>query len=1059
LNTNNCLDRETKQKKKKEEERDEYNKIRQDVCRGGKTVLFCALSVSLLWPCCRYDTKSGEERMEQTFLAMEETQDPSLDADFVPKSDDEQFFVSLSNTTKDDEDEMPVKIQRSKTGKVRMVYGERIRIPLSSLGCTSASITEKARCALESMKDSFDIESTLDELNPLNVRTNSRGNTVVLFSQKFEEVMVFGGFISVQITPAGEIVQIYSTMATPISGPTASNIGTAQASADVEAAMTTLTEKTASSQQIQLHSVEPMIYPKLENGAYTAIPAIGVKSQRADSGRLDMLGVFDANTGALLDQRNLRNDTPYAKLYGTSLPGHMDRHSWHPTCNTDRDCTTSPNLYCSDHFSPKRCVGKCMSDSDCTDYGYKCFVPPDSGELEGYCYKDNWYALELLVYDGAFTSWYSYALEDQKAFSRAQDSLEEVIDHHLYDMNINGWDDSGSDYPVHFITEDSEESSDPRAAWSESGHVYYTGWYRSWSGTSNGDIHGQEHTMGHEWGHNMMGAACSWCSPPAAKHCLHEGLPVQFGELYVARRMDPSDMWYEGSCGAQTGIYIDDRSGLGSATSCKSEYIPYAHRSRFDWLSCDEGNSWWGQTCNVDEDCPTYTLCRKYSQSEHRCTDAPYKYHQTHVMTRMLRIMALGPSAFSSDQYPQDIDIPNSPIGRVTTTQIIHDANTQTNTGTTLEDWMNLVLSSSSFHGKYAETAAALGASGFFPKTTTIASYVTDKTPTKILFSGYNQSTNKNLTFWKQPTTGRIRYKYYIGSTAYYGLINTNTDSRPVVVEWGNYLHVFFRNASDGTIRVALMSTSGTIYGPYSLRSEFTPNGDFDAAVYNGYLYLVFADSNNSNYATVAKCSASICYQSSSWYDFGGGNHKKVISTASFSPGLAAVAASRVNGVSSSMCVTFNENLYIAASYYGSKMLWILRVDTNDDLLTSYSYASHHPSYQTDGTIGLTVRDSAFDQTCMMYYPGQGFVPVDTPRRYLYLTWKEYGGDRVFTSVLQNADPADRWLTISVDTLSETKSGTGVTWARGVGPDEDQNIIKANPSNGVVQQLHGYGKY
>ena len=915
------------------------------------------------------------------------------------------------------------------------------------------------------------MDNAADELHPENVRTNSRGDTVVLFSQLYEGFNVFAGYISLQINPEGEITQIYSTMATPLNGPSPSFIESVQDSANVEDAVFTLNEKSRIEEPLELDSAVPVVYPKLEGNLYTAVPAIAVKAKGADSGRMTSLGIFEAASGDLLDTRNLRNNTPYAKLYGTALPGHMGRHTWHPVCNNDSDCQNPPHTHCSDHFSPKRCVGKCTSDADCDSLDYKCFIPPDPGELEGYCYKEFWWHSqppEILVYNGA---WRYYAMEDNRAYSRVVDSLEELIDHHLDDMNIYGWDGNGSDYSVHFLTADSEDTDATdmaRGAWADpnGGNIYYTGWYTSWSDTDPRQVHGQEHTMGHEWGHVLGGAACNWCSPPAAKHCLAEGLAVQFGELYVARRMDPAATWVECGGSAETGIYIDDRSGLGNASSCQPRYLHYAHRSRFDWLSCDITYPDWRQICSNDNECPPYYICeKKEDEGIRRCVDTTIeynrgKYNQSTVMTRLLRIMDLGPSVFAADQYPQDIGIQDRPIGRVRTTRIIHDANTQVNTGTTLKDWMNLLLSAASSHGKYSETADALGASGFFPRTTTRAPYATDKTPTKIIFNGYTQSSYKEFVFWKQPNTGSIRYKYYSGSTPYYGLISTNTDSRPVAVEWGNYLHVFFRNANDNTIRVFLISTSGSVFGPYNLRAEFTPNGDFDATVYNGYLYLVFADSSNNNYATVAKCSASICYQPYSWHDFGNSNYKKAIHNIPYSAGLAAVSASRVNGVSSSFCAGPNNYLFIAVSNFSNKILRLLRVDTNDDVLTSnYIYYNHHPSYKTDSTIGLTVRDSAFDQTCMIWDPFQGWKSISTPRRYLYLAWKEYGGNRVFTSVLQNADPSDKWLTKSVETLSETKTGTGVTWVRGVGPDENQNMVKANPSNGAVEQLHGYGKY
>lgn len=986
------------------------------------------------------------------------------DLDIVPSDVDEALFLSLSNSSSGQKSDIPIKILRSKTDKVRMVYGDKVKIPLADLGCTLSDPAENARCAMESLKASFGIGNVSDELALVNVRTSSRGDTVVLFSQTFAGQDVFAGHLSIRITPQGEIIQIYSTMSTPLTGPTYAEIDSAQQNADTQTALTELEAKNPSSGLLQVDSGEPILFARLEGDHYVAVPAVSVRTSGVDTGRMEALGIFDAATSELLDSRTLRNDYPVGKLYGTALFADMDAHSYHPECTTDSDCVSYPNYDCSTHFTPKRCVNKCGSDSDCASYGYKCFIPPDLGALEGYCYKDpKGSASELLIaqgYEGT-ASWYNTSLADHKAYSRLVDSLQGVIEHHYYDMNINGWDNNGSPYRVHFITEDSEGPNSGRGAWNTGSDVYYSGWYSSWSGTSNGAVHGQEHTMGHEWSHAMMGAACGWCDPPAAVHCLHEGRTVQFGELYVAKRLPPDAMWNEAYCGAQTGVYIDDRSGLGNAQSCQYRYLPYAHRSRFDWLSCNVTNPWWGNTCTDDSDCPTYTICAEHPAGGFRCSDTIWKdghghYNQSAVMTRLLRIMALGPSAFAADQYPQDIGIADRPIGWATTVRIIHDANTQVSTGTTLKDWMNSLLTAAATYGKYSETVDALGASGFFPNTDIIASYQTDRTPTKVMFSKHVGSDNKEFVFWKQAGTGYIKYLYHTGSgTSTYTITSVNTNTRPVVVEWGYYLHVFYRDATSGAIKVYVIHADGSRFGPYTLRSEFTPNGDFDAVAFNGYLYLVFADSSNDSYLTVAKCSAAVCTQPFSWYDFGSGIYKKVIKYSfSYAPGLSVAAANRVNGLSSFLCNTFNNYLFIAAARQTNKRLQILRMGTNDLVLSpSYSYPSHFPSYTTDSTVGLTVRDSAFDQYCLL-----GLNVVKTPRRYLYLVWKEEAGNRLFTSVLQNASESDSWITISVDTLSEAKTGTGATWVRSLTPSQNQKIVKVNLS-GSIEQLNGYGKY
>ncbi len=285
------------------------------------------------------------------------------------------------------------------------------------------------------------------------------------------------------------------------------------------------------------------------------------------------------------------------------------------------------------------------------------------------------------------------------------------------------------------------------------------------------------------------------------------------------------------------------------------------------------------------------------------------------------------------------------------------------------------------------------------------------------------------------------------------------------MVAWNDTLHVFYTDANN-LIKVFVIDAAGDTAGPFALSDEFTTwNGGFDAAVFNNHIYLVFPDWDNELELTIAKCDAPSCTAEWSWQSFGTSRKKVLDQDNSYDPHVAAVAANRVNGLSSNICSTYNSYLFIACKLVPDGKLRILRMDATDSLVGNpYTFPedvpeSVFPSTRSQGYFGLTVRDSAFDQICLTYSWPIGWHTVSTPRRYIYLAWQDKGSKKIYTAILQNASSSKPWLTTPVDALWEAKSETGVNWVRGRDPDEAQSITFEDGAEDVFNEVFLYGKY
>jgi hypothetical protein len=438
--------------------------------------------------------------------------------------------------------------------------------------------------------------------------------------------------------------------------------------------------------------------------------------------------------------------------------------------------------------------------------------------------------------------------------------------------------------------------------------------------------------------------------------------------------------------------------------------------------------------------------------------------------------MAEGKTAFDWEGNEEDIGIPDTRLGIPLTAKILYDAAAWSSDGdmernehpygySTLKAWLERMLFAASLASiwvdwdAYPATVNALGASGFFPTENQLHGYTTNRGAVKIRFS------NKDFLLWKPETNSNIKVKYegWDGNPVYRTLF-ANTNSRPEAVEYNGRFYIFFTDQTDnkvGFYRFRAFPSGSLALGPYYL-DAFRANGPVAATVFQGRLYLIFASPTND--VELAWCDSTVPWPPDEWHDFGGGARTKLIWVEDIRPGPSAVAASHVRGLG------FTPDLFIAVASQSDGAISVLRVDSQDNLTRIYRTPQDRlrPSghnhdigptgeMATDAPLGITVQESAFPKPM---FQGQWIF-----QNYLYLVWKGKGSSRIYTSVLQNADPNNYHFTIPVETLYDAAADTGVSWTKGMTPMENLQAVFVyhmpdDPSiHGTIWQFNGYGRY
>jgi hypothetical protein len=979
-----------------------------------------------------------------------------------------QAFLAASAVSSDPstDPESLISVQRSETGAVRMVFGSGFRVSFSTIGCFSADLAENARCFLRHFQQSFRLTDPEAELSLLKVRKDPHGEFVVIFNQQHLGFPVFGRQVLVTISPAGEVTHVYSTLALPLTGPgevaVQSAFATSDASQCLEAAQTHLRDDS-----LRAGPMREVLWPVLSGDSFVAVPALSLSTFKPGETEFSRLFVVDVMSLGVLETRSLVASLPIRVMQGYARHPGMSLSSSHPTCSSDGDCGyLGQGWICSNDFSPRRCVQHCSSDEDCSIFDYKCFLPASNPELGGYCHWEAVTGSEPLGYPVWWSggSWYNSALSDHKAYRHIQESLNALVNHHFYDMDLtSSYDEEDGPYWVNIHSqcfgcqnpppEQCDCACEYTGCGGASGSVNFGTprvslryWKNLWASTYSGSVGFTEDMMGHEWGHVLIGSAYGWEGSGFPPGCVGESAADTYGALFGVTRLGGSYA-YPGCGGYNSTPFKDDRAGLNPG--CRAGWLKsYAYRSRFDLLDCGETRQWYA-TCSDDSVCPAYQVCKEdKTDGLLKCTNSPDGHNGGYVFVRLVRILVEGAGAFASDGHSEDLGIPHGPLGLATTIHIMNYANRRMSSTTTMKDWMNLILSGGSAYGKYTQVYRALGASGFFPNQTLLASYTTDRDPLTITFPAWYYPSDKTFVIWKESGAYNLKVKYNNGGTPTVATISANTAHRPTAVVHGNYLHIYFRDRTTAQIKVQLIHYNGWLYGPYNVDpgpGQLRPTGAFEAVRFQNRVYLVFADSLNSRYLSIARCDNSV-YCASSWHDFGSGVFKKVVRSLAVLQGMSAVSASAIRGRWA------YSDLYIAAGEYYGGRIFVTRVNSDDSTGTSFYIPDYYPSFTTISGLGIEARQSAFP----FYLPPFGWAN----QNYLYLVWKDRNSSAIYTSVLQEAPSTGTYrFTKSQPAFYDAKANTGVSWAKGATVTDNIQGVFASPTNSMIYQFNGYGRY
>jgi hypothetical protein len=990
---------------------------------------------------------------------------------------------------------LSIRLKRSASGTVTSVFGEDFRVPFDALSCAAGDAEARSRCFLSVNAEMFGIVNVAQELLLNNIKSTDFGRTLVMFDQRYEGYRVPARGIRLDVSASDEVLSVHSSLATPLTGPARSQIQAIVAGYDSQQGLDMIRTH-LSDPSLQVLTEEVVVWPVLQAGIYDAIPAMAVKAGTPSLGA-QHLGIVDAATHEVLFTHPLVFYYPDAIIKGSAIHPDMSPSSVHPECDpgVPNDCTSPAHPDCSEDFVPSVCVRECTQTGDCAALGYVCFDPldPANSEFGGYCYSgyENGYPTDpydMYVRQGGPSpsqwqvSWYSDVLATNLANQRLAAGLEELVAHHWYDLDINGWDNGGSPYTVWLPAQcaappgvdateyanppDSDACTRPHAGAED---ITFSQWIAYWGKASPSSLDEDMafRTLGHEWGHVLH---ASDYSPPLDEsiflsQCMRECFANTFGAIFMRAKHGTSYLLDSGCDSAIVlDAYADDPRGLNSsACVVEDEQLPYAMRSRFDWSSCVESETAWGAPCQSINDCPTYHLCMlDRRDGVKKCRARISAYDAAATGARMVKILAEGPAVFASERHQyEDIGIIDRPLGIDVAAKIFHRAaaGVITQLDFFMEIMLDIALNFNAINpNSYSATVDALGATGFFPLERRLSGYRTDRTPVKIRFDAWAWSTDKSFLIWKQANTGNIKIKFDNGTQQITQIINANTYASPEAVVAGSngqYLVILFQDQTTSNIRAYAIHKFGVMFGPTDLGPGFRTGSNVGAAVYQGRLYIFFPDMDNELRLTMAWCPLEDLH-TPNWHIFNSGTYKKAISENAIWPGPSAIAATGVNGLP-----VDDHSLFVVSADYNTNRISVVRIDQGDNVVDEYVIPAHYPSYRTITPIGITARRSAFPV----------IVPPNPPqlleRNYLYLVWRDGLQHDIYTSILQKADPVRPWFTRSARTMYTVGSGSGVLWEKGRSSDKNVRAVYSpydpnglsGTSHQTIYSFYGYGRY
>lgn len=658
--------------------------------------------------------------------------------------------------------------------------------------------------------------------------------------------------------------------------------------------------------------------------------------------------------------------------------------------HTTSFCPSS--FYCSFGYTcvRNRCLKACSVDADCTFLGasWRCSQETTS-QFYHFCFDNSSFA-RVPVFS-AISGWLLAGYQYFTLFSKAYDAVSRLNTWLETKLDILGYDNAGSTSVVNIDAFDGDTSF-----WSYTqGKFFQKVTVLPDVNESDESRSGRYSLYGHEFGHGIY-----WSSSSRflTDECAEESHAFLHGALFAANEI--SSTWGVYS----TSAYGDECWGL-AGNSKGIPYLPYAYRSAFDNGQCldnvrDGGPLFTSQVCNPNapnKECKRYEYCRIYNQptGEYRCS--AYSWYQTNatIWKRFARIAAEGSNTFLEN--PAEVRENNISLQGLGPDRVaeIYSSVVQSgvlNSNSSLENFaINLVAAS----GQDSESMKrALGMIGMPSSSwTTLQTTATDQATTIAYYSDSPQQ-DKSFTIWKVANSGDISVRYSNGPGSYVTTTwAANTDTSPVVEIFNSRLHIFYRNASDASIRVRYFTPTLSFLAESNLgeRGIYT-NGNFDAEVFNSALYLVYTNGTSGN-VRISKCVSPTygCTSVSSYWQLYSGAYFKTLPWTAY-PGLAAVDTYHLFGTSYSEA----SHLYIAFSdrstALGDHRVGMVRINNNDEpvVLLPIYVDDNSPSNRTAGRIGLQAWPSALGYS-------NGY-------KHIFLFWKDLSSNAMVGSVLQRWD-------------------------------------------------------
>jgi len=956
------------------------------------------------------------------------------------------------------------------SGYLKMAFAPGGLFRLSACGCDFGGPTERAFCVITEFAEGLGLKDPYNELRSIGVRILHSGIYEVSFQQVIGEIPVAGSRVVVLLSRDYSTVEYITSRFVADLVPIDSTISFDECTyLDIESAM--LLETGMVVQIVQ--PPELQYFVDREHGSSLAIPACYV-SVVTENGELYELAI-DAITQGFLDLRYINLDYVPTEVRSNTLSANHSSTSCSTSCPRGFTCIDG------------RCLSMCVEESVCQaspfSADWQCL---DDGYWDGFCSDSFTGYLEtetVLVYTTG-GGWADTDYQYYHLFSLPKDILDDM-NIFLYDkLGIFSWNnDSNDPKPLRVkVLLDHTEPYVTSAGTFDSVNNYMYSYDRQISAVNPTDYKTLSYKYklyGHEFGHGVHEASGTYFTNSECSAEIHAEI---HSVMFSAENFDQTWDTYNQSS------FHDEVHGL-TGNSDILRYLPYALRSTFDDAKCISSTSltdWTGTLCPNGDECGPWEICMMNTDREPdamECNTLAMYNRNMKIWGRFTRIWSEGTATFeengSGTLCPLGTECgPNevckniggtmkcnlgesmgtifSGVGLDNAVGIYSDVMQSgiLQAGDTLQDFAFELIG---YSGANANTTRyALGAIGMITGEYYDASgETTDKPPAAVRYDDWTLSAaDKNIYSWKVSGSGAIKVKYHSGGG--YTTLNWTdayAGTAPVMAIYQSKLYVFWRDTSPGYVRYAILDSNGTKYpmlGYYTLQAmNIQPNGEFEAVVFNGRLYLVYVRSGDNTVYLSSCYSGTYCTNYSGYWNSYGGSYRIALDIDGM-PGLGATVGDNLNGLK--IGEEDSEYMYIAYSEPSAgedyKRIKIARVNLDEEVLGVVEIPSSAPSYRTSYRIGATMRYSAYPKG----------------NKYLYIVWRDSSLGELYMSILQkwdgdygDEDSDNFWFTRPK--IMRISTADGASFKKYENEEDSTEVEIMHRSGSLIRRSAFFGRY